>query len=98
MKYLQVTIVTSMFILLCVPAIVLAAETCSMLGGTCKQACAPNETAESGAFLDCEESQKCCVKEEAALKARKAPSVISGPLHRFLTVLNTRLMSRTGIL
>jgi len=30
----------------------------------------------------------------AALKARKAPTVISGPLYRFLTFLNTRLMSR----
>ncbi len=30
----------------------------------------------------------------AALKARKRPSVISGPLYRFLTFLNTRLMSR----
>jgi short-subunit dehydrogenase len=35
------------------------------------------------------------VKETlAALKARKAPSIISGPLYRFLTFLNTRLMSR----
>ena len=30
----------------------------------------------------------------ATLKARKAPTVISGPLYRFLTFLNTRLMSR----
>ena len=29
-----------------------------------------------------------------ALKARKSPSIISGPLYRFLTFLNTRLMSR----
>ena len=36
------------------------------------------------------------VKEAlAALKARKKPSIISGPLYRFLTFLNTRLMSRT---
>ncbi len=33
-------------------------------------------------------------KAIAALKARSAPSVISGPLYRFLTFLNTRLMSR----
>jgi hypothetical protein len=33
-------------------------------------------------------------KALAALKARKAPSVISGPLYSFLTFLNTRLMSR----
>jgi len=29
-----------------------------------------------------------------ALKKRKAPSIISGPIYRFLTFLNTRLMSR----
>ena len=33
-------------------------------------------------------------KALATLKARKSPSVISGPLYRFLTFLNTRLMSR----
>ncbi|OGW18175.1 MAG: hypothetical protein A2X56_06540 [Nitrospirae bacterium GWC2_57_13] len=33
-------------------------------------------------------------KAMAALKAGKAPSIISGPLYRFLTFLNTRLMSR----
>jgi len=33
-------------------------------------------------------------KALTALKARKAPTVISGPLFRFLTFLNTRLMSR----
>ncbi len=33
-------------------------------------------------------------KALAALRARKAPSTISGPLYRFLTFLSTRLMSR----
>jgi hypothetical protein len=33
-------------------------------------------------------------KALAALKARNAPTVISGPLYRFLTFLSTRLMSR----
>lgn len=33
-------------------------------------------------------------KALATLRARKAPSVISGPLYSFLTFLNTRLMSR----
>ena len=33
-------------------------------------------------------------KALAALKARNVPSVISGPLYRFLTLLSTRLMSR----
>ena len=33
-------------------------------------------------------------KALAALKARKAPSIISGPLYSFLTFLSTRLMSR----
>jgi len=40
-------------------------------------------------------SPEVVVKEAlAALKARKAPSIISGRLYRFLTFLNTRLMSR----
>ena len=69
MKHLYASVVTSVF-LLCAPAVVPAAETCSMLGGTCREACGPNETAESGAFLDCEESQKCCVKEETAPPVR----------------------------
>jgi short-subunit dehydrogenase len=35
------------------------------------------------------------VKEAlAALRARKEPSVISGPLYRFLTFMSTRLLSR----
>ncbi len=33
-------------------------------------------------------------KALAALKARKEPSIISGPLYRFLTFMNTRLNSR----
>ena len=33
-------------------------------------------------------------KALAALKARKTPTIISGPLFHFLTFLNTRLMSR----
>lgn len=35
------------------------------------------------------------VKEAlAALRARKAPSIVSGPVYRFLTFLSTRLLSR----
>ncbi len=30
----------------------------------------------------------------AALAARKTPSIVSGPLYRFLTFLSSRLMSR----
>ena len=57
---------TLFFILLCVPAFALAGENCSMFGGTCRAACGPNETAEAGAFLDCEDTQECCVKKAAA--------------------------------
>jgi Beta defensin len=38
-----------------------AAETCSMLGGACRDRCGANEQAESGAFDDCEPQQECCV-------------------------------------
>ena len=77
MKHLHAITVTILFIFLCFPAFVLAAEKCSMLGGTCRDACGPNETAESGAFLDCEDTQECCVKEAAA------PSPVKCCVHSF---------------
>jgi len=40
-----------------------AGEDCAMLGGTCKDACGQNETAEAGAFSDCNEKQVCCVAQ-----------------------------------
>ena len=36
-------------------------EVCSQMGGTCKAACGQNEQAESGAFLDCSDTEECCV-------------------------------------
>lgn len=47
------------------PAVVFASEDCAtQLGGKCRDACAPHEAAEQGAFIDCAEQQKCCVQKE----------------------------------
>jgi len=45
---------------------VFAGEECSMVGGICKDACAADEEAAVGAFLDCTDKQECCVKKEDA--------------------------------
>jgi plastocyanin len=64
-----------MFILF--PALAFASEDCaSQLGGKCKEVCAPNETAEQGAFIDCTEQQKCCVPKEAPKTSASASVVV----------------------
>jgi plastocyanin len=58
------------------PAVVFASEDCAnQLGGTCRDACAPQEAAEQGAFIDCAEQQKCCVRKETP-KDSAATSVL----------------------
>jgi hypothetical protein len=37
-----------------------ASESCSMLGGKCRDACGTNEKAEAGDFEDCGPKQECC--------------------------------------
>lgn len=44
-----------------VPSALSASESCSMLGGTCRDACVQNEKAEGGDFEDCGTKQECCV-------------------------------------
>jgi len=51
-----------LFLLL--PAMVFGGEECSMVGGVCRDACAADEYAEVGAFIDCTEKQECCVKKK----------------------------------
>jgi hypothetical protein len=46
---------------LAVPSAVPASESCSMLGGKCRDACGTNEKAEAGDFEDCGAKQDCCV-------------------------------------
>lgn len=41
-----------------------AGENCAMQGGKCRNACGSTETAEAGAFDDCEEKQECCVVQD----------------------------------
>lgn len=48
-------------LVLAVPCAVLASESCSMMGGTCRDVCGSNERAEAGAFEDCGVTQECCV-------------------------------------
>jgi len=43
------------------PSLLAASESCSMLGGKCRDACGRNERAESGAFEDCGAKEECCV-------------------------------------
>jgi len=43
-----------------------ASESCSMLGGACRDACSGNEKAEAGDFEDCGPKQECCVVQREA--------------------------------
>ena len=47
--------------LMALPSLLLASESCSMLGGKCRDACGGNERAEAGDFEDCGVRQECCV-------------------------------------
>lgn len=59
------------------PALAFASEDCStQLGGTCRESCAVGEVAEQGAFLDCSETQKCCVRKEVPKTPVAAPTVV----------------------
>jgi hypothetical protein len=49
------------FLVLMVPVAAAASESCSMMGGTCRDECASGEVAEAGAFDDCRVNQECCV-------------------------------------
>jgi hypothetical protein len=51
-------------LLLLFSSTVFAGEECSMVGGICRDACAADEEAAVGAFLDCTDKQECCVKKE----------------------------------
>lgn len=48
-------------LVMAVPSAVPASESCSMMGGKCRDTCGTNEKAEAGDFLDCGAKQECCV-------------------------------------
>lgn len=48
-------------LVLAVPSAIPASESCSMMGGTCRDVCERSEKAEAGAFEDCGVKQECCV-------------------------------------
>ncbi len=63
-----------LLILILFPALAFASEDCStQLRGKCKEVCAPDESAEQGAFIDCAENQQCCVPK----KALKTSDIVS---------------------
>jgi hypothetical protein len=62
MQGIRSSVVTCLVVLmLAVPAAVPASESCSMLGGKCRDACGASEKAEGGDFEDCGAKQECCV-------------------------------------
>jgi hypothetical protein len=46
--------------LLALPSLLFASESCSMMGGKCRDACGQQERAEAGDFEDCGAKQECC--------------------------------------
>jgi hypothetical protein len=52
--------------LIALPSLASASESCSMLGGKCRDACGGNERAEAGDFEDCGAKQECCVAHTEA--------------------------------
>ena len=57
-------VVSFLFLALALPLV--ASESCSMLGGKCRDACVRNEQAEAGDFEDCGPKQECCVVQQEA--------------------------------
>lgn len=63
-----------------------AGEECAPLGGVCREACGPHETAVVGAFLDCTDKQECCVPNSREKQMDNEPlsglkAGVSGPWH-----------------
>jgi hypothetical protein len=65
MKNRSLMAVSCIFFFLLASSPVFSSESCSALGGTCRNACQQNEAPEAGAFEDCTEKQQCCVAHEA---------------------------------
>ena len=57
-------------LVLAVPVAAAASESCSMMGGTCREECANGEVAEAGAFDDCKMKQECCVASNPVTDVR----------------------------
>jgi hypothetical protein len=62
MLHIRSTVMAGMVALvLLLPSSAPASESCSMMGGACRDACGQNEKAEAGDFEDCGAKQECCV-------------------------------------
>jgi hypothetical protein len=57
----SLAILSLVALVMAVPSAVSASESCSMMGGKCRDVCGGNEKAEAGDFLDCGAKQECCV-------------------------------------
>ena len=57
----SLAILSLVALVMAVPSAVPASESCSMMGGKCRDVCGGNEKAEAGDFLDCGAKQECCV-------------------------------------
>lgn len=65
-----------LLLFLFIPSLASSGEYCSDSGGSCKDACEANETAEAGGFIDCTDRQDCCVVKEdmqSAEPGKEAP-------------------------
>lgn len=60
-RVVPVLLLLCIVFLIAMPSLLLASESCSMLGGKCRDACEGNERAEAGDFEDCGAKQECCV-------------------------------------
>ena len=52
--------------LIALPSLLEASESCSMMGGKCRDVCGGNEQAEAGDFEYCGDKQECCVAQTKA--------------------------------
>jgi hypothetical protein len=62
MQYMRSLVMMCLVALvMAVPSAVPASESCSMMGGKCRDVCGQKEKAEAGDFEDCGAKQECCV-------------------------------------
>jgi len=66
MKHVYTPGLAGLVLLLLTLSSAAASESCSMLGGACRDACSGNEKAEAGDFEDCGPKQECCVVQREA--------------------------------
>lgn len=61
---IRVSLIAILIIFLFTSSSTMAGENCSMLNGTCRDACGQDEETQLGAFEDCGEKQECCIVKD----------------------------------